>query len=230
MDRDNSDDTAAYGLHVPLQPLLQHRPAALQVHYLSSRILVQVQNPKAALSVHQSSPFLGVDAAGGRKAAGLYPGRAAVKVPAGHKVSPRAERRPSNFNPSLSLSVTHTHTHSCMHMKGICTHMHKHTQRTLSLLWCSAYTLLWTGDGGGWGVVPILAGKEMFSEVDEGEVLRRPGLQTFSPTLPVSLFEQAVSERKLTDFPEKLLDWIAIRRGVRGQQQKAQSYEEPPSG
>lgn len=117
-----------------------------------------------------------------------------------------------------------------MHMKGICTHMHKHTQRTLSFLWCSAYTLLWTGDGGGWGVVPILAGKEMFSEVDEGEVLRRPGLQTFSLTLPVSLFEQTVSERKLTDFPEKLLDWIAIRRGVRGQQQKAQSYEEPPSG
>lgn len=124
MDRDNSDDTATYGLHVPSQPLLQHRPAALQVHYLSSRILVQVQNPKAALSVHQSSPFLGVDAAGGRKAAGLYPGRAAVKVPAGHKVSPRVERRPSNFN--LSLSICHTHTHTQLHAyEG---HMYTHAQ------------------------------------------------------------------------------------------------------
>lgn len=114
-------------------------------------------------------------------------------------------------------------------MKGICIqHMQAHIEDPQFLVQC-LYTV-WTGDGVGWGVVPFLAGKEMFSEVVEGEVLGRPGLQTFSPTLPVSLFEQAVSERKPTDFPEKLLDWAAIRRGVRSQQQKAQSYEEPPGG
>lgn len=105
MDHDNSHSTAAYGANVPSQPFLQHRPAALQVHYLSSCIWVQVQCPKTTLSVHYSSVFLEVDAAGGRKAAGLHPGRAAVKVPAGYT---RFSLREKACLQSVIQSVSHS--------------------------------------------------------------------------------------------------------------------------
>lgn len=91
-----------------------------------------------------------------------------------------------------------------MHMKGICTHMQAHAEDPQFLVSQCLHPLVDRG-GVGWGGV-YLGRQGMFSEVVEGEVLRRPGLQTFSPILPVSLFEQAVSERKPTDFPEKLLD------------------------
>lgn len=142
LDHSNSDGTAAYGPHVPSQPLLQHRPAALQVYYLSSCIRVQVQHPKATLSVHQSSLFPGVDAAGGRKAAGLYPGRAAVKVPARH----------TRFSPGEEACLqtrTHARTHAPLRTyEGACTYMCTHTQDTQFLV-SHAYTPLYLRTGGG---------------------------------------------------------------------------------
>lgn len=96
---------------------------------------------------------------------------------------------------------------------------HKHTHRT-PVSHLIVLTLLCICRPGvkGWGRVSVSAGKEMFNEVTGGKELTGP-----CPIHTVSLFKQAMSERKWTELPQKFPEGAAVRRGVTGQQQKAQS-------
>ena len=104
LDQHNPDGVAAQSPDVTVQPPEEWGAAALQMHHPLGHVLVQAQGPEAALVIDRGSAFPGVDAAGGRKAAGLDPRRAAVKVPARvHSVS--LEGRSPGLGPQCELSI-----------------------------------------------------------------------------------------------------------------------------
>ena len=104
LDQHDRDGIAAHSLDVTAQPPEEWGATALQMHHPLGRVLVQAQGPEAALVIDRGSTFPGVNAAGGRKAAGLDSRGAAVKVPArAHSVS--LEGRSPGLGPQCELSL-----------------------------------------------------------------------------------------------------------------------------
>ena len=104
LDQHRHDGVAAHSPDVTAQPLEERGATALQMHHPLGRVLVQAQGPEAALVIDRGSAFPGVNAAGGRKAAGLDPRGAAVKVP-GRAYSVSLEGRSPGLGPQCELSL-----------------------------------------------------------------------------------------------------------------------------
>lgn len=135
LDHHDCDQATTHDRDISAQPLSEWGAAALQVHHSLSCILIQAQDPEATLVIDRGSIFPGVDAAGGRKAAGLDPGGTAVKEPAGHTGRQAGGQHPLFWDLVLhrvspihlqASMATHTHTevHTHAHTPTL---MHMHT-------------------------------------------------------------------------------------------------------
>lgn len=129
LDDHNHDGAGTHSPDIPAQPPSEWRATAPQMHPSPSSILSQARSSEATRVVDSRAIFPGVDAAGGRKAAGLDPRGAAVKVPVRVHLGIGPEGRARCSGPGAESGVSyrpfkrprptdthaHAHTHLCTH-------------------------------------------------------------------------------------------------------------------